>query len=150
MTFASNVRSAILSTLLRSKSSKMGFAIIVAFLGVIFLGPSLVPYGPNFTSSAINSPPSIAHLLGTDFQGHDVLSQVLWGAYPSMTVAVLAGIGAILLGVFVGVIAGYYTRLEGLLTGTTDAILTFPPLPLMVLLGTLYPATNLMIIAILT
>lgn len=102
----------------------------------------MVPYGPYQTSAAVDQAPSFAHLLGTDYQGVDVLSQLIWGAYPSMVVGVLGALGAVLVGVFVGTLAGYYNSLEGPLTGFTDIVMIFPAVPLMVLIGTVRPSSN--------
>lgn len=131
--------------LFRSRSSKIGAAIILAFILLMIVGPFVIPYSPYATSSMKDQPPSLTHPFGTDWLGHDVLSQVVWGAYPSMLVGIEAAIGAVLIGLAVGVLAGYFGRLEALLTGTADVVLTFPPLPLMVLLGSLYPVTSLLI-----
>jgi peptide/nickel transport system permease protein len=127
----------------------VGTAIIVAFIVLIVFGPFITPYGPNDTSGLKYSPPSYAHLLGTDYLGHDVLSMVIYGAYPSLLVGVVVAVGAIAIGVVVGVLAGYFRKSEGFLIGSADVVLTFPPLPLMILLGTLYPATTVLIILIL-
>jgi peptide/nickel transport system permease protein len=135
--------------LFKSKASKIGTAIIFAFIIIIIVGPFLTPYGPTDTSSAINAAPSLAHPFGTDYLGHDVLTQVIFGAYPSMLTGVAAAVGSLALGITVGVFAGFYRRSESFLIGAGDVILTFPPLPLMILLGTLYPATTTLIIAIL-
>src|SRR5207245_11309944 len=86
---------------------------------------------------------------GSDSLGHDVMSQVIFGAYPSLLVGVLAAVGTVVLGLVVGVLAGYYNRLEGSLTCMGDVILTFPPLPFMILLGSLYPPTDFFLILIL-
>ncbi len=115
----------------------------------MIIGPYLTPYGPTQTSASINTSPNYSHPLGTDYLGHDVLTQVIYGAYPSMLVGILAASGAVTIGLLAGVTAGYFVRLEGLLTGTADVVLTFPPLPLMVLLGSLYPATTSLITLIL-
>jgi peptide/nickel transport system permease protein len=135
--------------MMRRRLAKIGAGIIIAFVIFIIIGPLITPYSPTALSSAHNKPPSLAHPLGTDFLGHDVLSQVVYGAYPSMLVGILAAFGAVVIGVTVGMLAGYYRSFEGILTGTADVLLTFPPLPLMILLGSLYPATELLIIVIL-
>jgi peptide/nickel transport system permease protein len=135
--------------LLKGRASKVGTGIILGFIVLIIVGPFLTPYGPTEASSSINSPPSFAHPFGTDYLGHDILTQVIYGAYPSMLTGVVAAAGSLVLGLTVGVLAGYYRKSEGFLIGTADVILTFPPLPLMILLGTLYPATTTLIILIL-
>ena len=145
----SRVYSLVSPFLFRGKASKIGTAIILAFVILIILGPFLSPYGPSDTSSDVNSAPSLMHPFGTDYLGHDILTQVIYGAYPSMLTGVLAAAGSIALGITVGVFAGFYRKSESFLIGTGDVILTFPPLPLMILLGTLYPATTTLIIGIL-
>ncbi len=135
--------------LLRGRGARIGASIIAAMLVLILIGRFVVPYNPYNSTGDLDSPPSLTHPFGTDYLGHDMLSQVIWGAYPSMIVGVLAASGAALLGLFVGVMAGYFRKLEGVLTGTADVILTFPPLPLMIMLGSVLPATDELIIFIL-
>ena len=115
----------------------------------MIVGPLLVPYSPTATSSDKNSPPNAAHLLGTDYRGRDILSQLIWGEYPSMLVGTAAALGAVLLGLLVGVMAGYYDRLEGILTSTADIVMTFPALSLMLLIGSLYAFSDELAILIL-
>jgi peptide/nickel transport system permease protein len=138
-----------LNGLFKTKAAKAGGILILAFFVLMALGPYVTPYNPYTSGPEINSPPSYSHPFGTDYLGHDVLSQVIYGAYPSMLAGILAALGAVAIGAIVGLIAGYFRKLEGILTGAADIILTFPPLPLMVLLGSIYPATTPLIIAIL-
>jgi peptide/nickel transport system permease protein len=140
MRFASPVNAA-LSSLFRKKTAKIGGIIIIAFFIFIIAGTFLDPYSPYSYSSSINASPSSTHPFGTDNQGHDILSEVIFGAYPSMILGVSAAVGSVILGLAVGLFAGYYDKLEGLLTGTGDVILTFPPFPLMILIGSVYPVT---------
>ncbi len=122
------------------RSSKVGTSILIALLALILVGPHVIPYGPYTTNlSQIDKPPSYAHLLGTDYLGHDVLSMLVWGAYPSLIVSLLSAIGGAVLGLVAGVLGGYYSRLEGLVSGAADVIVTFPPLPLLILVGLLSP-----------
>lgn len=135
---------------MRSKrSAKVGVGILVAYLLFVIVGTFLTPYSPSASTITRDSPPSLAHPFGTDFDGHDLLSQVVFGAYPSLFVGLGAALGAVLIGVLIGVIGGYFGKLEAPLSGITDVILTFPPLPLMILIGSIYPATDLMIMGVL-
>jgi ABC-type dipeptide/oligopeptide/nickel transport system permease subunit len=139
----------ILNLFFRTKASKTGTIIIVGFVVLMVVGPFLTPYSAYQRSSSKNSAPSLSHPLGTNYLGEDVLSQVIFGSYVSMFVAVLAAAGSVTIGLVVGVFSGYFRRVESLLSGTGDVILTFPPLPLMILLGELYPATTTLITIIL-
>jgi peptide/nickel transport system permease protein len=140
---------AITSRMFKRRTAKVGGVVILAVLILILVGPFLTPYSPTATSGGVDLPPSFNHPFGTDFQGHDVLTQVIYGAYPSLLVGILAAIGAVALGTVVGVSAGYFQKLESVLTGSADVVLTFPPLPLMVLLASLYPASTGLIVLVL-
>jgi peptide/nickel transport system permease protein len=127
-------------SILKKRSAIVGVAIVLGFVLLILIGRLLVPYGPYQTSSALESPPSLSHILGTDYQGKDVLSQLIYGAIPSMGVGIASALGAVLIGTFIGVLAGYYAKLEGILTGLTDIVIMFPAVPLIVLIGAVrYP-----------
>ena len=146
-----NIGKAISSVLFAKRSSKIGAAIIFAFVLLIFLGPIFFPTSLlNPQGSNTYSPPSASHLLGTDYLGADVFAQLIYGAIPSMGVGVIGALGAVLIGLVVGVFAGYYNRAEGYLIGLTDIVMVFPPVPLMVLLGTIRPTGNIDLIIILS
>jgi len=137
--------------LLRKKSARFGITIVVALLALVLLGPLVVHYNPYSTSPGIaDSPPSLGHPLGTEYQGRDVLSQLIYGAQSSMFVGVAGALGAVLIGMVVGVLAGYFSRLEGLLTGFTDIVMIFPAVPLLVLLGTLRPVDDTYLVMMLS
>jgi peptide/nickel transport system permease protein len=138
-------------TLLRRKSARAGLTIVGAIVALLAIGPLVVPYGPNQANfNLVNSPPSWSHLLGTEYQGKDVLSQLVWGAQSSLFVGVGGALGAVALGTVVGMFAGYFRRLEGYLTGFTDIVMIFPAVPLVVLLGTLRPVDDPYLIIILS
>lgn len=112
-------------------------AIIV--LSAIFL-PMVLPYGyaEQLPDSRLLMP-SGKHPLGTDDLGRDILSRVLVGARISLMVAVSVECVVVLLGVTVGVIAGYRGGwIDSLLMRVTDVLLAFPDVLLAILLlGTL-------------
>ena len=135
--------------LFRSTSAKVGISIVFAILAMVFVGSFLVPYSPYATSGQINSAPTFAHPFGTDYLGHDILSEIVWGAYPSMLVAVVAALGAALLGLVAGIVAGYFERVGSVVGFVTDLVLTFSPIPFLMLIGTLFEPSNQLIIALL-
>jgi peptide/nickel transport system permease protein len=151
MALGPSARESAWRTFLRRKAAKAGVIIIGAILLLIIIGPFVIPYGPyqsNF--NLINSPPSLAHPLGTEYLGRDVLSQLVWGAQSSLLVGVGGAVGAVLIGTIIGMFAGYFRWLEGLLTGLTDIVMIFPAVPLIVLLGTLRPVSDSYLIIILS
>lgn len=142
---AASKRLSFLSNLLRSRSAKVGLAILVAYGVVILIGPILVPYSPYDVTGVSNSAPSASHPFGTEFLGRDVFSQTIAGAYLSIPIGIATATTATLIGFVVGILAGYFERLEGVFVGAADVVMTFPALPLMVLLGSIFPATDLVI-----
>jgi peptide/nickel transport system permease protein len=104
---------------------------MVAAATIVFLAiaaPVVAPYGPAANDfNAILSPPTSAHLFGTDELGRDILSRVIWGARASMQAGVLATLLAVLVAVPIGLVAGYYRGLlDTLVMRLTDALLAFP------------------------
>jgi peptide/nickel transport system permease protein len=90
--------------------------------------PVVAPYSPSANDfNAVLSPPSGAHLFGTDELGRDILSRVIWGARASMQAGVLATLLAVMVAVPIGLLAGYYRGpLDTLVMRLTDALLAFP------------------------
>lgn len=73
-------------------------------------GPgAIIPYGPSsYDLDSILSPPSAVHPLGTDGDGRDVASQLVWGARVSLSVGIIAVGIAVIIGIIVGMMAGYF------------------------------------------
>jgi len=138
-------RRLVISTLLRRTSSRIGIATLVGIILFALIGQLLSPYSPTASSGLPNLAPSTAHLFGTDYLGHDVFSQVVFGAFPTFGISLVAAVISVAIGFFVGVFSGYYGKLESLLGGTTDIFLTVPILPVILLVGELYVATELLI-----
>jgi ABC-type dipeptide/oligopeptide/nickel transport system permease subunit len=84
-------------------------------------------------------------LFGTDFQGRDVLSEIVWGAYPSLSISIYAALGATLLGFFAGILSGYYQKLYPTVGGATDVVMAIPLFPLLILLGLILIANSSLI-----
>ncbi|MBN8900917.1 MAG: ABC transporter permease, partial [Rhodospirillales bacterium] len=95
-----------------------GLLVIIAFIAIAVAAPLLAPYSPTATSwSAIRKAPSFAHWMGTDENGRDVLSRIIFGARASM----LAGVVSVLIAGGIGVPTGL---LAGFAGGWTDTILS--------------------------
>lgn len=101
------------------RASPLGIAAVVILVVLAIaaaFGPVLAPYDPLIQDrSAQAKPPSLAHLLGTDYLGRDVFSRVLAGARPSLAVGLSAVTVAIVLGSAVGLLSGH-------LRGTVDLL----------------------------
>jgi peptide/nickel transport system permease protein len=105
----------------------IGGTIVLLFVLTGLLAPVLAPYDPNAVSirDALQ-PPSGAHPLGTDNNGRDLLSRVMYGARISLTISVTAVALGAAVGITLGLIAGWYRRLDGITMRLMDVMLSFP------------------------
>lgn len=117
-------------------------AIAVGFLALLVavavLAPVLAPYDPVHVTSDTLAQPSLHHPFGTDQFGRDVLSRIIWGTRLTL-LAPIVGIGiSIVLGVPLGLLAGYSTRwVSGLIMRAMDVMLAFPGLLLVLIIVTI-------------
>jgi peptide/nickel transport system permease protein len=121
----------------RSPKILVGLAMLLGFLVLAVIGPSLAPDNPGttFGNSPVPLPPSAAHWLGTTQLQQDVLSQLLTGGRSTVLVAFLAGLVATALSVIVGVTAGYAGGwADDLLSMLANFFLVMPALPLLVII----------------
>jgi ABC-type dipeptide/oligopeptide/nickel transport system permease subunit len=109
-----------------------GSLIVALFALLAIAGPSIAPYGPNQQNLlATLQGPSAAHWLGTDHIGRDVFSRVLVGTRPSLFVCLASVLFGALVGIPLGVLAGYFGgRVETLVTAAVDVMLTIPAIVL--------------------
>ena len=90
------------------KKAKMGLLILCIFLLVAVFASFLAPYDPNEMTLDMMSAPSYQHLLGTDDLGRDLFSRIIWGTQVSIFVGFVTVAISLIVGVFLGVWAGYY------------------------------------------
>ncbi len=114
----------------------VGVGLLGLVTAVAIFAPVLAPYGPFELSGRPLEEPSRSHLLGTNGVGQDVFSQIVDGSRSSLLTAVLAGLGTLLIGVLIGLLAGWAGgRIDALLMRLTDIVLALPRLPLLILMG---------------
>jgi len=118
-------------------------AVILLVLLVLMAvaGPFLVPYKPNAMDlDSLKQPPGKAHLLGTDSIGRDILSRVVSGARISLSVGIIASALSLSIGVFFGLLAGYFGgRTDTVLSQIFDVFLAFPSLLLAIGISAVMP-----------
>ena len=113
---------------LRRPAAVVALGLIVLFAALAALAPGIAPYDPVATSwSAIRKAPSAAHWMGTDENGRDVLSRVLYGARASLLAGVVSVIIAAGIGVPAGLLAGFAGGwVDAVLSRLVDALLACP------------------------
>jgi peptide/nickel transport system permease protein len=114
----------------------IGAAIIGFYVVLLLFGERLAPYRATELAGQSLLSPNGTNRLGTNLLGQDILSQLILGAKASLTVALLAGFGTVLVGGTIGVIAGWFPGwFDAVLMRVTDLVLVVPKLPLLLLIG---------------
>lgn len=119
-------------------------------LAVVF-GPILIRYNPNAVDLTVfQKPPSLAHPLGTDSAGRDVLARLLTGGRVSLAIGCLVAVISTSVGLLLGAVAGFYRGIADFLTlRLTEVVLSFPGLVAVALAAALFgPSTRLLIIVL--
>jgi peptide/nickel transport system permease protein len=114
-----------------------GFIVVAVFVLVAVAAPLVAPYDPVATSwTAIRKAPSVQHWMGTDENGRDVLSRVVFGARASLLAGVVSVLIAAGVGVPLGLLAGFTGGwVDGVIGRVVDAMLACPFLILAIALA---------------
>lgn len=121
------------------KGALVGAAFFIFIIVSVFLGPWLWSIDPTYIDiRARNQGPSWAHPFGTDQLGRDTMARMMKGGQTSVSVGITAMLLALFLGTLIGVLAGYFKRLDGLLMRITDLFLALPLLPLLLVMVMLF------------
>ncbi len=137
-------------TLFENRTAIVGAIIVLVFTLVAILAPLLAPHDP-LGLDVIHKlrGPSSANFLGTDQFGRDVLSRVIYGARLSMGVGGSVGAASIIVGLILGLVSGYYKRVDSIIMRVMDALMAFPSIILaIVLMGILGPSIKNIILAL--
>jgi peptide/nickel transport system permease protein len=124
----------------------LGAVILVALVIMVVFGQQLAPYSPYSPTTTLTTAsgelafapfsPSAQFLLGTDSQGRDILSLLLYGARRTLSLAFFAVVARVLLGTVLGALSGWFSDslLDRALTALTQVIAAFPSLLLAMVL----------------
>ncbi|MDP9371736.1 MAG: ABC transporter permease [Chloroflexota bacterium] len=114
--------------LLRNRGALIGLAILALLALMALVARFVAPYEPNVMAPAqALQGPSSQHLFGTDQFGRDILSRIMYGARLSFQVGFIAVGIALVCGVVLGLLAGYYGRwVDATITMLIDIMLAFP------------------------
>src|SRR4051812_31446725 len=119
----------------RNPTAMAGGLIVLLFIAIA--APLLAPYEPNVSSwLTVRKPPTSAHWMGTDDVGRDVMSRLIHGSRASLSAGIISVAIALLIGVPLGVLAGFYGRwLDAVISRITEAVLACPFLILAIALA---------------
>lgn len=131
--------------LLRNPLAILGLAIVGVFVFSSIFANQISPYSPVIADLSLYvTPPSVAHPLGTDDVGRDVLSRLIHGTRISLRVSLLSTAIGLVVGTVVGLVSGYYGGwVDTIMMRLTDIFLAFPLLLLAIaLVAALGPNEN--------
>lgn len=143
--FASSLR-----RLFGNRAMLFGAIILLVVILAAILAPWIAPYAPN-KLSIVNKlkGPSMAHIFGTDEFGRDIFSRAIFAGRISLLVSLGVVCISTVIGVFLGVIAGYFRRLDAPISRLLDAMMSFPDILLAIaLVAALGPSLVTVILAL--
>jgi len=136
---------------LTSNRKAMAGALLLLFFCLVALFPGVIAHDdPNAEIYPRSLGPSAQHLLGTTAFGQDMFAQVVWGTRPVLLIALLAGFGATIIAMLVGVASAFLGGAwDGTLGLVTDVLLVIPLFPLLIIIASyLHGAGTTVLIAV--
>lgn len=108
--------------------ARLGAILVALAVVAAIFAPWLTPYVPNKPDfTAILSGPTLAHPMGTDDLGRDVLTRILYGARVSLLVGFVSVVSSLAIGAMLGAVAGYAGRwIDAIIMRVMDVIFAFP------------------------
>ena len=133
---------AIMRRLARNKLSVAGLILFSIIMLIALLAPWIAPYPyAEMNSHRVLEGPSADHWLGTDHLGRDVLSRLMIGARYSLTLGILSVLGANVIGILIGALAGFYGGIrEEVIMRILDIVQSIPNTLLTITVATVFGA----------
>lgn len=121
------------SRLKKKRLAMGGLVFLLVMAAVCLIGPFFSPYASGSVNTAsINKPPSLAHWLGTDNLGRDILTRMMQAGRISLTVGIASMVLSVTIGTVLGALAGFYRGwVDQLIMRLADVLMTIPGLPLL-------------------
>jgi peptide/nickel transport system permease protein len=135
--------------ILRNRKALIGLAIVLLYVVVAILAPVLTGHDPIKRVGRPHEAPSLDHILGTTRMGRDVFTQLIWGTRTSLFIGLLAGSIVTVIGVILGVTAGYFGGwIDEAINFITNIALVIPQLPLLLVIAAFVGEASPLVIAL--
>lgn len=124
-----------------SPEAIVGLSVLGLFVLLTLVGPLLVPYGIYERVGGVYEPPSLAHPLGLDDGGVDMVALLVQGGQNSLLVGFTAAVISMVVGGGIGIVAGYFGGwVDSMLMRITDYFMVIPLLPLAIIVSAVWGA----------
>jgi len=134
----------------RNKIGFLGFLLFLSFIFMATVGTYLIEEPTHSDITAIYSPPSAEHILGTDSQGKDIWSQIVHGSTDILKMALFTGVITTFIGVTLGSVSALVGgNFDAFLSMMADIWLTIPQFPLLAVIATLVKLNNILMLSVL-
>ncbi len=143
-------RPGLASLVFQRKSLVLGLAVIGIITALAVLAPLVAPYAPN-KLSVVNrlKPPGERWWFGTDEFGRDIFSRTIYAGQLSLLVGAAATVLAAVIGITLGLVAGFFRKADGVVARIIDAMMAFPDILLAIsLVAALGPSLATVIVAL--
>jgi peptide/nickel transport system permease protein len=139
----------LLTPILRNRKAMIGLAILLIYVVVALLAPVITGHDPIKRVGRPHEAPSLDHILGTTRMGRDVFNQLIWGTRTSLFIGLLAGSIVTIIGVTLGVMAGYLGGwIDEAVNFITNIALVIPQLPLLLVIAAFVGEASPLVIAL--
>ena len=141
----------ILRKLFRRRIVLIAAVVLIAIIGLAIGADLVTSFGPNDMSvlKRLRGPGVDGYLLGSDELGRDLWARILYGARYSLAIGGLTALGAVVFGTLLGLIAGFFRRLDGAVMRVVDAMMAFPDILLgIALVAILGPSFGNLVLAL--
>ena len=134
----------------RKPSGLLGLIGVGGFVLLAYVVPFIVPLHNTVDIANVYVPASFDHPLGTDFQGRDVLNQIVYGGRDILTIGFLAALFSTLIAVTFGSLgATLGGKLDTIILGLADIVLTVPHLIVLIVVAAIFRPTGFLVLAVL-
>ena len=141
---------ALIAVIARKRVGLIGLLGVSFFVLLSYVGPFIVPFQSSADLANVYRTPSLAHPLGTDFQGRDVLAQIVHGGRDILNVAFLAAFFSTAIAVTFGSIAATVGgRVDAAILAVADIVLTIPHLIVLIVVAAIFRPEGFLVLALL-
>lgn len=122
-----SARNSVLRRALRQKGIVIGGSVLLLMVLMGLVAPLIATHNPTLIAGVDRlRPPTVYHFFGTDAQGRDVYSRVVFGAQLSLTVGFAVSLTTVIVGTILGLFCGYYRRFDSVVMRVMDGMMAFP------------------------